>query len=239
MNLPKTLALCCALLAAGAVRAAEPWPEIPSPPKATVKWVGDNMRVNGVPMRVMQFQSTSNRSEVVEYYRAYWSGGYPTKPSITPLTESTIISQRHGPYFMTVKVEDADHGASEGLIAVTRVAGSKVELNAGRLPLMPGAKVVSVVESSDPGKRNREVVVINPQRSSSALQFYQAAYGTDGWSQIQNNEASHAAKSPGGTFMAFARDDTEMQLSITDNPNGRGSLLVANEVTRDAGPQRF
>jgi hypothetical protein len=239
MNPQRSLAPLFALLVVVGARGAEPWPEIPSPPKARVEWVSDNMRVNGVPTRVMQFESTADRTEIVEYYRAFWSGGYPTKPSITPLDGSTVISQRHGPYFMTVKVEDAANGASQGLIAVSRLTGSKVELNPGGLPLMPGARIVSVVESSDPGKHNREVVVINSQPSTAVLQFYQASYGNNGWSQVQNNEASHAAKSPGGTFVMFARDGTEMQLSVTDRSNGQGCVLVANEVTRDAGPQRF
>jgi hypothetical protein len=228
-----------ALSAAVSAWAAEAWPEIPSPPKAKVEWVGDNLRVNGVPTRVMQFQSQARRAEVVEYYRAYWSGGYPTRPSIKALGASTVISQKHGPYFMMVKVEDAARGASEGLIAVSRVAGSKVELNAGDLPLMPGARVVSVVESSDPGKNNREVVVINPQPLQSVLQFYQASYENGGWRQVQNNEASHAPKSPGGVFIVFARGNIEAQLGVTQAPNGRGCVLVANEVTKGTGPQRF
>ena len=32
-----------------------PWPEIPAPPKAKVEWVSDDMRVNGIPMRVQRF----------------------------------------------------------------------------------------------------------------------------------------------------------------------------------------
>jgi len=239
MNQPRTLGMLFALLAAGGAWGAEPWPEMPSPPKAKVQWVADSMRVNGVPTRVMQFQSQAGRAEIVEYYRAYWSGGYPTKPSIKLLGASTVISQKHGPYLMTVKVEDALRGSSQGLIAVSQVAGSKVEFNAGTLPLMPGARIVSVVESSDPGKRNREVVVFNRQALASVMQFYQASYENNGWRQVQNNEASHASNSPGGMFAVFARDGTEVQLSITERPNGQGCVLVANEVTKDTGPQRF
>jgi hypothetical protein len=239
MNRPRTLGMLFALLAAGGAWGAEPWPEMPSPPKSKVEWVADSMRVNGVPTRVMQFQSQAGRTEIVEYYRAYWSGGYPTKPSIKLLGASTVISQKHGPYLMTVKVEDAPRGSSLGLIAVSQVAGSKVEFNAGSLPLMPGARIVSVVESSDPGKRNREVVVFNRQPLASVMQFYQASYENNGWRQVQNNEASHASNSPGGMFAVFARDGIEMQLSITERPNGQGCVLVANEVTKDTGPQRF
>lgn len=239
MKWQRIITLLFGLLALSSAGAAEPWPEIPSPPKAKVQWVADNMRVNGVPTRVMQFQSQEGRNDIVEYYRAFWSGGYPTKPSVTALGASTVISQRHGPYFMTVKVEDASGGSSHGLIAVSRVGGSKVELNAGDLPLMPGAKVVSVVESSDPGKHNREVVVLSRQTPQSVLQFYQSFYENAGWRQVQNNDLSGSAKSPRGTFVVFARDGTEVQLAIHDTAKTQGCLLVADEVTKDTGPQRF
>jgi len=233
------LLLSSALFAACGARAAEPWPQIPSPPRARVQWVGDNMRVNGVPTRIQQFQSRAGRTEVVEYYREYWSGGYPTKPSIKPLGAATVISQKHGPYFMTVKVEDGPGGASQGLISVSRMAGSRVEFNPGSLPLMPGAKVVSVVESSDPGKTSREVVVLGSQPPQSVLQFYQGSYGDGGWRQVQSNEVARTARNPGGAFVVFARDATEMQLSITDGPEGKGCVLVANEVTKDTAVRGY
>ncbi|SPE25125.1 conserved exported hypothetical protein [Burkholderiales bacterium] len=232
-------ALCLVLLAAGRARAAEPWPEIPMPPKAKVQWVADSMRVNGVPMRVMQFQSPASRAEIVEYYRAYWSGGYPTKPSVSALGEATVVGQAHGPYFMTVKVQDAAHASSQGLIAVSRVLGSKIERNAGDLALMPGARVVSVVESNDPGKRSREVLVFNTQPPPSVVRFYEASLQSAGWRQVQHNDAPRTANGPGGSFLVYARDRSELQLSVAARPNGQGSQLLANLVTKDTGPQPF
>ena len=226
------LALLLALCLTGGARAAEPWPEIPSPPKSSVQWVGDSMRVNGVPTRIMQFQSQRSRSEVIEYYRAYWTGGYPTKPVVKPMgNTASVISQRHGPYFMTIKIEDAAQGTSKGLISVAQIAGSKVSLDPGDLPLIPGAHVVSVVESNDPGKHSREVVIAASQPPSSVAQFYSASLTNDGWRQLHATEDPRGA----GTFVAFARDQSEMQLSIVAMPRNQGTTLVANLVTKDTG----
>jgi hypothetical protein len=237
MNRLSTIALALALFATWCARASEPWPEIPSPPHADVAWVGDNMHVNGVPTRIMQFDSKSARADIVEYYRAYWTGAYPMKPAIKPLGEAIVISQRHGPYLMSVKVEDAKSGGSHGLIAVSRVAGTKPEFNAGGLPLLPGAKVICVVESDDPGQHSREAVVLNSQLPQSVLRYYQSSFGNDGWQQLHSDTTSRAAKVPSGTFVVFARGDTEMQLSIAAGPKGQGSWLVANEVTKGTVPR--
>jgi hypothetical protein len=231
------IAMCAALGARAA--GSEPWPEVPLPPKSQVEWVGDSLRVNGVPMRVMRFASRAGRAEIVEYYRACWSGAYPTRPSVRPLGQATVVGQAHGPYYMTVKVKDAANQASEGTITVSRVLGSKVDRSAGDLPLLPGAKVVSVVEANDPGRHSREVVVANPASRQSVVQYYQASLQSAGWSQIQANDTPPSAPGRAGSFLAFQRGRDEVQLSIVDGGRGQGSLMVANRVTKDTGPVAF
>ena len=217
--------------------AVEPWPELPLPPKADVQWIAQSMRVNGVPTRVLQFQSRASRAEVVNYYRAYWTGGYPRKASVHVSGDATVVGQEHGPYLMTVKVEDADQGHSKGLISVAQVIGSRVDRDPGQVPLMNGAHVVQVVESDDPGKHSREVVMVTPQPPSSVRQFYEASFTNDGWQQLQGIDNADVPRRsgtvPAGSFVAFARQGNEMQLSIVETPKGRGSMVVANLVTKD------
>lgn len=224
-----------ALLLIGNAHASQDWPELPMPPKADVQWIAQSMRVNGIPTRVQQFQSRASRAEVVEYYRAHWTGAYPQKPSVRVVQDSTVVGQKHGPYLMTVTVRDADRSGSEGLIAVAQVAGSKIDLDPGQLPMMPGAHVVRVIESDDPGQRSRQLMVINPQAAASVLQFYQGSFQDAGWQQIQLNEIPRTARSGGGSFVVFARDNNQLQLSI-EPATPRGTWLLANLVTKDTGP---
>ncbi len=228
--------LIVALCLAGRAWAALPWPELPLPPKAEEQWIAQSMRIDGVPTRVMQFQSRASRQEIVAYYKSYWSGGYAHAPSVRALGAATVVGQMHGPYLMTVKVEDADRGQSRGLLSVAQVMGIKVDRSAGEIPLLPGARVLSVVESDDPGVHSRAVSVVNPQPASSAAQFYQASLLNAGWSELQANEVARSAAAPAKTFLVFAEGSREMQLSIVDSRNGRGSSVLANLVTKDTGP---
>jgi len=228
--------LLIALSLAGRTWAALPWPELPLPPKAAEQWIAQSMRVDGVPTRVMQFQSRASREEIVAFYKSYWSGGYAHAPSVRALGAATVVGQMHGPYLMTVKVEDADHGQSRGLLSVAQVMGIKVDRSAGEIPLLPGAHVLSVVESDDPGAHSRAVSAVNPQPASSAARFYQASLVNAGWSELQSNEVARTAASPAKTFLVFAQGAREMQLSIVDSRTGRGSSVLANLVTKDTGP---
>jgi hypothetical protein len=231
-----TIALCATI---GARAQSEPWPEVPPPPKAHVEWVGDSLRVNGVPMRVMRFQSSASRAEIVEYYRAYWSGGYPNRPLVAPQGPVTLVGQVHGPYYMTARVRDGANQSSEGTITVSRILGTRPDRSAGDLPLPPGAKVVSVVEANDPGRRSREVTVASPAPRQSVVDYYQMTLTAAGWMPIQANDKPPTAPGRGGSFLVFQRGRDEVQLSIVDGARGRGCLTVANRVTKDTGPAAF
>jgi len=226
------------LLALPALRAqdATPWPEVPEPPHAAVQWIADSLRIDNVPTRIQQFQSTASRTEVVAYYRAYWSGAYPQAPSVTPYQQAIVVSQRHGPYLMTVKVSDAPGGGSSGLISVSRILGTRAERKAGDFPLMPGAQLLSVTESDDPGQQARELVIVLPQSVPSARQFYESALRSAGWHALQANDVAGAAGSGGGTYLSFAQSGRLAQLSIMAAPGTAGSTLVANVVTKGTGP---
>jgi formylmethanofuran dehydrogenase subunit D len=52
---------------------------------------------------------------------------------------------------------------------------------------------------------------------------------------VSATENPHAPGTPSGSFVVFAKERSEMQLSIVAMPRGQGSTLVANVVTKDTG----
>ena len=231
-----TFAIAAALAGGARAETSTPWPEMPLPPHSKVAWVGDNMKVNGIPMRIAQFESTVSRTEIVAYYTAHWSQGYQTKPSVRPMGDVTVVGQAHGPYYMTVKVGDRPHDGSAGFISVSQVLGNKIERSAGGLPLMPGAKILSVVESSDPGKVSRELVIAQDAGADSARHYYEGALENAGWRAIQKTGPDQGHPQQAGSLEFYRRDSSELSITVMPARNGRGSTLVATLVTKDTGP---
>jgi hypothetical protein len=231
-------ALAFWMLLTGLARAetSTPWPEVPLPPHATVEWVGDRMKLNGIPMRVMRFESTASRTEIVAYYTAHWSGAYRTKPSVTPLGDTTLVGQAHGPYYMTVKVGDAPHDGSAGYISVSQILGNRVERSSGGLPLMPGARILSVLESGDLGKQCRELVISQDAGADSARRYYEAALHSAGWHAVQSASADPTGPRPPASFEVYRRDASELSITVMAGDGGRGSTLVATLVTKGSDP---
>jgi hypothetical protein len=236
-TLSAAVALVWGLLACSLARAetSTPWPQMVLPPRAKVEWIASSMKVNGIPMRVMKFESEASRSEVVAYYTAHWTGGYSTKPSVTPTADATVVGQAHGPYYMTVKVGDRPHDRSAGWIAVSQILGNRVDLSVRGLPLMPGAKVVSVVESEDPGMVARQVLIVQDAGVDSAMKFYETALQGAGWQQIQKTISTAPHVGPNASMAVFQRDQSQLSISAAQLKGQRGSSIDANLVTKGTG----
>jgi hypothetical protein len=228
-------ALLTLLFVQGRAAAVQAWPEMPKPPKGDMQWIAQSMRLNGVPTRVMQYQSPMSRSELVAYYRSHWASGYDHDPSVKDLGKKTVVGQKLGPYVMTVTIEDGARGTSKGLISVAQLVGARPDRSPGELTLMPGASVVEVIESDDPGKRSRQVLIFASQSPASVSRFYQSSLVNAGWRQLHVNQVPKGQGRPAGVFAAYKRGASEMQLSISA-AKGKGTVLLANHVTNDTGP---
>lgn len=238
-------AIVLAFAVAATARAGEPWPELPAPPRAQLQWIGDSMRINGIPTRVARFESSISKQEMVEFFRAHWAGGRERPaPSISEVDGATVIGQAHGPYWLTAKVRTRGRDASEGLLSVARVMGEQTRLDPGEVMLMPNAQVLSVVESDDPGRRSRYVVIAADTGADGARAFYEAALRQRGWVLLQQGGPAPAAAAAGAARGHFAiwqresaRERNELHLSVLASPSGRGgSMVIANLVTQLASP---
>jgi hypothetical protein len=174
----------CVFAQSSFTKGATPWPEIPDPPKAKVLWVGDDMRVNGLPMRIQKFESEASKEEVVAFYAAYWKAITPSasvKPkgasaAVTTRGTDTMISRIHGPFYNMVKVRAVAPGRSEGTISTSQVQGVDPKLDSSGIPAPQNAKAVSVVEAIDSGKRNKQVLFITKDTYNNVLNYYQSNY---------------------------------------------------------------
>lgn len=244
----RTFLLWAALTSAGA--AAEPWPELPVPPRAQVQWVGDSMRINGIPTRVARFESSLSKQEIVAFFRAHWAADRDRPPpAVDDVDGATVVGQAHGPYYMMAQVRARGRDASEGLLSVARVLGSEVKLDPGEVAVMPNAKVLSVVESEDPGRRSRYVVMWVEAATETARRFYETALAQRGWQLVQQGgppPAELRAQVPHGFFAIYQRgaaarrERAELQLGLVAEQRARGvrgTTIVANLITHDVKPE--
>lgn len=231
--------LCTKLLAqVSFTKGPTPWPDIPMPPKAKVQWVSDDMRMNGVPMKIQTFESEASKEEVVAYYIAYWKVTTPptTKPNepVAALTNKgvdTMVTRLHGPFYSMVKVKDAGSGRSEGTISTSQMLGVEPKLDVSGVPAPQSAKPASVVEAIDNGKRNKQILFFSKDSLDSVAEYYQSHLRSTGWNLLQEQIAKPTDASPPAIVRMYARNQQQLDVAIGVDRQNRLSIINANLIT--------
>jgi hypothetical protein len=176
-----------------------PWPLLPDPPKSTVQWVGDDMRINGIPTRIAKFSSPAGKAEVMAFYVAHWGRNNPKDPvnhvAVKDTGQDTTVGRPHGPFYMLVRVRDANQDGklgSEGTISVSQLGGNTPKFDTSGVPAPDGASPVSVVEAADFGKRNKQVLFLSRASVANARRHYELSLPRQGWTLIQMQETGPA-----------------------------------------------
>ena len=151
------------LLSAGCASADSAWPKIDLPTDANAYAIGQQMTVNGLPMRMQGFVSKAKPAQIAQWFRN--SLGKPLVENI--LSNKLILGRSQGEHYISIQLEPIGSG-TRGLVAVSQVKTAyenRFETRAvterllSRLP--SGSRLVSQMTSSDGDKQAGYVVMSN------------------------------------------------------------------------------
>lgn len=148
---------------ASAARAETAWPTPNLPSDLTTYAIGEQLTVNGMPMRLRGFVSRQSPSKLVDALR---------RSMQQPLVENTVgksqvLGQASGNFYITVQIEPFGSG-SKGTVAVSDLASlsaghrEREASNARWLDRLPaGSRIASDMTSQDGGRAVRHVTYSN------------------------------------------------------------------------------
>lgn len=184
------------------------WPEIPFPEGARVASIGEQTRLNGVPMRMFQVSFKQRAEQSIHFYRDRL--GQKLAEEILPGGEH-ILAQARGDYFITLRIRPVSLNTSTALVSISDVRAAKEASNRPLgFNLPAGSRVLSDLESTDAGKRSRQLVFQNrldqeTNRDALARELIALGYRPD----------SHSAqKQPGPTVLYYQGDKREARLTL-------------------------
>ena len=204
-RLYKIIAILCCLLPLAAL--AE-WPEIPFPDGARAESIGDNVRLNGVPMRMYQVHLMQSAEQAIRYYRDRLGPKLAEEP--LPGGER-ILAQARGGYFITLRIRPSAENTSMALVSISDARAAKEAANRPLGFNLPAdSRVLSDMESTDAGKRSRQLVFhnrldLNTNRDSLARELRARGYRPD---------SIPSQKKPGSEVLYFQGDKREAQLTL-------------------------
>lgn len=231
---PRVLA-ACVLAAAAWPAAADMGCAMPrSPAGAREEMVLPASNSNGMAMTVRALDSELSVPALLAHYRELW------RPLATPQRPGSmehdvpgwrVISTVHDRCFISVQVRPRATG-SHALVTVTRPqAGPRVASGAPAFPVLPGSRIASDIESSDPVRNARTVVAFNNSRVATNREFYATGLGSQGWVVV--NQRPVRTDAGEGHVLELQRGTNLMSVVISPAADGSGrTSIVANVVDR-------
>lgn len=213
---------------------ATAWPEIPEPPRSEVRWVSDDMRINGVPMRVQSFESKASRQEVQAFYTAHWRAGSGGQAplAITAAGADTLLGKPHGPFYLMVRLRAAEGGGSQGTLSVSQIQGIEPRIDASGIPAPArSAQAVNVVESIDAGKRSKQVLWLSRDSAAAMAAAYHGSLARGGWKLVQEQNALDGAQA--SVVRMYGRDRQQLDVAIGADTQRGVTVMNTNLVTFD------
>lgn len=234
----------CALLAVEMLlclevaRAATQWPVPTLPPSAVAYRIGEQMVVDGLPMRVQGFVSPRERKEIAAWFRQ--SLGKPLMEN--QVGSKLVLGRALGEYYLAVQLEAIGHG-TRAIVSVAHLkagydnrANTTAELARMMARFPSGSRLVSAIDSIDRGKLSQHVVVSNAYQEEVNGNRLIAMMRDDGFALEQTASTDGApahhsfAGAQNGKTMYFKGAGKEAMAVIFRDPAGQVTIVM-NAIT--------
>ena len=231
------LAACWSLRAlvlfSGAVHAAESWPSPHLPDGLETFAIGQEMRVNGLPMRLRGFVSPRATAELLQALRMSLGN---------PLVEDTsgsahVLGRAEGNHYISVRIEGTPSG-SRGTVAVTDLGTASKRYSQHRnnlarwLDRLPaGSTITSDLVSEEDGREAQHLVFVNRQGAGRNRDGLVALLKNDGF-RLEREVSDGATFGAGAGTLYFAAPGKEAMAVIARSADI--TSVVLNIVTMTA-----
>lgn len=243
--------LAAALLAAafsGAQTGSAPaWPEVVLPPGAASYSMGEQMSVDGMPMRAQGFELDMSPERTAAWFRQHM----PRPLMENRFGDKLVLGRASGAYYITVQLSGSG-GRTQGLVAVSDVAAGLVQRTASRAAnarvaarLPSGTQVLTALNSTDAQRTASFLTLVNSYSEEVNRERLKQMLREDGMELERESRAADAgakalaalpAGAASGRAMFFKGRGREAIAVISRMPDSRVSIVLNTVTTMETYP---
>lgn len=213
--------------------AAAAWPTLEEPPRARAEWVAQDSRINGVPTRILRFDSELPVREVLAYYERQWAQG---RGSVRPvrLAGWEGVSTIQGQYHLTVQVKPGPSGSSQGLLSVVDIQDIHRDFVPPGWPRFADTRIVQVMESADGPRRSQYVQQTARGAFSVHVDRWRREWVQRGLSLTRQSPTDKPANQPRAWTALFDREGESVEVSVAERSAGDLVVVVNRTLPRNS-----
>lgn len=224
-------------LIAGTAAAGAACNKTPVQPRST-EAIGRDMIVNGVPTSVIGMRFAGTTDDVSKAFRDFWTReDVPAKGR--PGSSGLLLSALDGPCLYVLSIPSQPDGdPTRGLMSVIRLGSGLAEhrIPNSAVPLPENSKIVSDIESRDPGQTGRTWLLDLPGEARWNAQRYRNSLALRGWVSVgrqpdyRSTGAASAQGAPSAQATAFAMQHGSDSLDASFSDRDGKTVAVINAI---------
>ena len=195
------------------------WPSLPYPENARVETIGDQMRLNGVSMRMHRILSGQDVEQTLNFYKK----ALGAKFAEAEFYGAHILSQERAGYFITIKINRLNASLTEILLSISdgRTPKSAAGLAIG-LALPSDSELLSDMESVDAGINSRQIIFNNAHSMQANADFIAKVLHGKGYAL----QPKMSVKNANSISLTFEGNKREARLVVLHNEDGSSAVLT-------------
>lgn len=212
------------------------WPRVELPAQVRAFSVGEQLNVDGLPMRVTGFVSADSPAHLADWFRRSLGG-----PAVeNDIGRAKVLGRPVGDYYLTVQLEPAGTG-TRGLVVLSFPAGAhekadqeRIRAERWRMRLPAGTELIGAVESVDSGKRSLHLSARNRLGSELNAEGIKHLLSEDGYRLERETVVDNArlpAQLRGGRTLYFKGPGKEAMATLAETAQGDAVLVLNTIVT--------
>jgi len=216
------------LLISGSSTASSSCDKTPVPPQS-IQAIGRDMIVNGVPMSIVGMEFAGTIDDVSKTFREFWTReDVPAKGQTS--SSGLLLSALDGSCLYVLNLPQQPESAhTRGLMSAIQLGKDPIDhrIPDSAVPLPEEGKVLSDVESHDPGQTGRTWILDMPRDARWNARRYHNALVIQGWAMLgrQPDFQSTGIESAQGTAFAMQHGRNSLDVSFSDR-DGRTVAVV-------------
>jgi hypothetical protein len=194
------------------------WPTtLPVPSGVLVSVVGEEMLVNGIPVRAYEYFWRNDKQSLLDFYSNLWheDNANDEKPSVIKmlLGEWNVLSHLEDGYNVTVQYKEDGIKGVRVLLGISPLPRMLDKNRLGRIEskikLLPGMTMLSVVESVDAGVRSETHWIDSSNSIEKTAQILGRYYSDEGFF-VNRKNIKHAESGELSSSFLRAEDSTQL-----------------------------
>ncbi|SIO71419.1 hypothetical protein SAMN05444172_7764 [Burkholderia sp. GAS332] len=197
----------------------------------SIQAIGRDMIVNGVPTSIVGVEYAGTPSDVSKAFREFWTADdVPAKGQSD--SSGLLLSALDGQCLYTLTIgPQPETSRTRGLLSVIRIGNDQAShrIPDDAIPLPESGKVISDIESRDPGQTGRTWLINLPGDARWNAQQYRNKLTAQKWASVgrQPDYQSGGAHSVPGTAFVMQRDADSVDASFADREGKTVAVINA------------